>query len=185
MKILEKEIGLREETRAVEQMREAVELDAYQGKTVPLAQLQDSLATRVADVTIKVRELPEGAVKFGKEIALLTLVEEVMHEAYGLLARPHTGPETIAAETEAIELLLQAKRIKPGGGGGGGASPGGGGTGDTQESALALIGRGDDPDAKIEDRTVSQTTGVTGRQLPSEYRAGLDSYFNAIESSAN
>ena len=50
-----------------------------------------------------------------------------MDEATEILARPETGSPAIAAETEAIELLLQSKRINPKGGGGGGSNPGGGG----------------------------------------------------------
>ena len=48
------------------------------------------------------------------------------------------GAPAIAAETEAIELLLQAKRQSPKGGGGGGSNPGGGGTADSaSQAALA------------------------------------------------
>ncbi len=42
-----------------------------------------------------------------------------MLEASVILEAPETGPTAIAAETEAIELLLQSKRINPKGGGGG------------------------------------------------------------------
>ena len=65
-----------------------------------------------------------------------------MDEATEILARPETGSPAIAAETEAIELLLQSKRINPKGGGGGGSSPGGGGERHDQDSALALLGGG-------------------------------------------
>ena len=116
-----------------------------------------------------------------KEIALLSRVEVVMREAEQLLSRPDTGPEPIAAETEAIELLLQTKRINPKGGGGGGASPGGGGTGTTDESALALLGAGDERNAQANDREVSQSTGVSGSAFPAEFRAGLDTYFGKLE----
>ena len=54
-----------------------------------------------------------------------------MSDATEILARPETGGPAIAAETEAIELLLQSQRINPKGGGGGGSTPGGGGTGTT------------------------------------------------------
>ena len=93
-----------------------------------------------------------------------------------------TGPETIAAETEAIELLLQSRRINPkGGGGGGGSSPGGGGTGDTDEAALALIGLGNERNASVIARTVRQSTGTSGSALPAEFRQGLESFFEALE----
>ena len=101
-----------------------------------------------------------------------------------MLARPETGPEAIAAETEAIELLLQARRINPkGGGGGGGGSPGGGGGGEADQSALALIGAGSERDAKTEVRSVGQATGGSGSGFPAEFRSGLDAYFGALEAS--
>ena len=71
----------------------------------------------------RIRELPDGEAEFGKEIALLRQVSDVMDDAAGILATPETGAPAIAAETEAIELLLKSKRINPKGGGGGGADP--------------------------------------------------------------
>ena len=46
-----------------------------------------------------------------------------------ILARPETGGPAIAAETEAIELLLKSNRINPNGGGGGGRRPAAAGRG--------------------------------------------------------
>jgi hypothetical protein len=111
---------------------------------------------------------------------LLSRVEQVMVEARQLLQRPETGPPTIAAETEAIELLLQSRRADPSGGGGG-ASPGGGGSGDTDRSALARLGPGSETGAAYEQRSVRQATGRSGSDLPVEYRTGLDVYFHALE----
>ena len=68
-----------------------------------------------------------------------------------------------------------------GGGGGSGTSPGGGGTGDTEDSALATLGEGDADAARAEARFVGQSTGVTGGELPVEFRAGLDAYFATLE----
>lgn len=181
LKILEKEIGLREETRALQQARAALQSEQYEQQAKPLAETQAELARRVGAVTQKIRELPDGEEAFAKEIALLGRVEQVMNEAHALLARPETGPETIAAETEVIELLLQTRRINPKGGGGGGSSPGGGGGGDTDQAAVALIGAGSARNAQTEERRVEQTTGVSGSELPAEFRAGLDTYFNALE----
>ena len=104
-----------------------------------------------------------------------------MLEASVILETPETGPTAIAAETEAIELLLQSKRINPKGGGGGGSSPGGGGKGSTKDSALALIGKGLNQKEIREDRGVSQATGESGPVLPEEFRAGLDEYFNRLD----
>jgi hypothetical protein len=183
MKILEQQIGLRDETRALEQAKAALETPQYQQRAEPLATHQADLTRRVADVTQEIREVPDGEAMFGQEIAMLTRVEQVMDEAHELLVRPDTGPETIAAQTEAIELLLQTRRINPGGGGGGGSTPGGGSNGETQRSALALIGSGAERDAAYEARTVGQATGRTGSDLPAEYRTGLDAYFSALEGS--
>ncbi len=182
MKILEREIGLREETRALEQVRSILQAEDFAEQAQPLADTQLELQERVAVVTRKIRELPDGEAAFGREIALLSRVEQVMQEAAVLLATPETGPETIAAETEAIELLLQAKRINPkGGGGSGGSSPGGGGSGDTDEAALALVGAGSERNARPQTRDVEMSTGTTGRELPVEFRSGLDAYFSNLE----
>ena len=95
---------------------------------------------------------------------------------HGILARPDTGSPAIAAETEAIELLLPSRRINPGGGGGGGSTPGGGGGGTTTDSALALLGTGLNEKEVREDRGVSQATGE--QQSCRKSSAGLDEYFN-------
>ena len=110
-------------------------------------------------------------------------VAEVMHDAMVILKKPDTGSPAIAAETEAIELLLQSKRINPKAGGGGGANPGGGGGGTTNDSALTLIGSGLNDKEVREDHGVSQATGDSGPKLPEEFRNGLDEYFNRLEKS--
>ena len=137
---------------------------------------------RVAVLTDRVLELPDAEEDFGFEIKLLGAVGGVMGEAAEILGRPETGLPAIAAETEAIELLLRSKKINPKGGGGSGSSPGGGGGGTTNDSALALVGSGTNDKEVREDRGVSQATGESGTALPEEFRAGLDEYFNRLES---
>ena len=181
MHILEAEVNLREETRVAEQARPALAKDDYAKRSGKLSETQNGLSERVAKLTVRITELPDGEAEFGKEIALLNKVEQVMMEAAEILERPDTGSPAIAAETEAIELLLQSKRINPKGGGGGGSSPGGGGSGTTNDSALALIGSGVNEKEVREDRGVSQATGESGTSLPEEFRAGLDEYFNRLE----
>lgn len=181
MKILEKQIALREETRSAEQARPALDQEVYQQRAGALAQRQGILTERVGRVVEKIRGLPDSAEVFGGEIVLLGRVGAVMGEAESLLARPETGPPTIAAETEAIELLLRARRVNPKGGGGSGSSPGGGGQGDTDQSALALVGSGTEQAARPAPRAPRYATGVTGQALPEEFRRGLDAYFEALE----
>lgn len=146
--------------------------------------MQDGLTKRVADLAVRIRELPEGEAEFAKEIALMEKVELVMDEAADILAKPDTGSPAIAAETEAIELLLQSKKINPKGGGGGGSTPGGGGGGSTNDVAIALVGTGLNEKEVREDHGISQATGETGTALPEEFRAGLDQYFNRLETPA-
>jgi hypothetical protein len=108
-----------------------------------------------------------------------------MGEAADILASAETGPPAVAAETEAIELLLQSKRINPKGGGGGGANPGGGGGGTTQDSALALLGAGLNEKEVRESQDTEQSSGESGSTLPEEFRHGLDQYFDRLEERVN
>ncbi|HEX2746974.1 MAG TPA: hypothetical protein VHM91_03160 [Verrucomicrobiales bacterium] len=125
--------------------------------------------------------LPQGSEKFGKELKLLSAVTQVMGEASDILASPSAGGPAVAAETEAIELLLQTKRQNPKGGGGGGGNPGGGGNGSTSSAALADLGPGADADSAVRARPVGQATGRAGREYPEEFRTGLDAYFSNLE----
>lgn len=182
MQILEAEVNLREETRVSEQARKGLTGEDFSKRARKLGESQDGISDRVNKLTDRIRDLPDGETEFGKEIALLKQVEQVMGEAADILDRPETGAPAIAAETEAIELLLQSKKFNPSkGGGGGGASPGGGGGGSTNDPALALIGRGSNEKEVREDRGVQQATGETGTVLPEEFRAGLDEYFKQLE----
>ncbi|MFN0056059.1 MAG: hypothetical protein ACKV0T_28265 [Planctomycetales bacterium] len=182
LQILEAEINLREETRVSEQARAAIPADEHKQQALRLSDDQDDLRERVVKVVQRIRELKDGEMEFGKEIALLTQVAAVMDDATTILSRPDTGSQAIAAETEAIELLLQSKRINPkGGGGGGGSTPGGGGGGTTNDSALTLLGSGVNDKEVREDHGISQSSGESGYKLPEEFRAGLDEYFNRLE----
>ena len=181
MRILEGEMDLREETRSLEQVRENLETVAYTDKAEVQAETQRKLYGRTVNVVKDIQALPLGEQKFGKEIRMISAASDAMNDAVDILSRPDTGKQAIAAETEAIELLLQAKRANPKGGGGGGSNPGGGGTGDTDRVALEMYGPGSDPLAQVEARGVQQSTGTTNDQIPAEFRDGIDAFFNALE----
>ncbi len=181
LQILEGEVNLRDQTRVAEQARPALAAEESKKEAKGLAKTQDVLMERVVKVIERIRELPDAEQEFGYELNLLNKVGLVMEEATDILNKPETGAPAIAAETEAIELLLQSKRINPKGGGGGGSSPGGGGKGTTSDSALALMGNGVNQKEVREDHGISQATGETGAALPEEYRSGLDQYFNKLE----
>ncbi len=183
IKVLESEVNLREETRVAEQAKPGVAQELHFEEATRLSNTQSELKRRVNAVVDSIKGLPNGEQRFGKEISLLTNVSSVMNDAVEILRYSDTGSKAIAAETEAIELLLQCKRINPKGGGGGGDSPGGGGTGTTQDTALALLGSGLNQHERRETREVNQATGETGNKLPEEFRAGLDEYFRRWEES--
>jgi hypothetical protein len=185
LQCLEAEINLREETRVAEQARSAVEAAKYEVEANRLSDSQTTIGGRIEKVVERIRELPDAEKEFAKEIALLGQVSKVMGEAAGILARPDTGPPAVAAETEAIEMLLRSKRINPKGGGGGGANPGGGGGGTTQDSALALLGAGMNEKEIRENHDTDQASGEAGNELPEEFRHGLDQYFDRLEERVN
>lgn len=182
LQILEGEVNLREDTRVAEQAKPAIGAEDHADRARLLSEQQGELRERVDSVVTRILELPDAQSHFAKEIGLLESVSVVMQDATGILSSSNTGAPAIAAETEAIELLLQSKRINPkGGGGGGGATPGGGGSGTTTDSAMSLVGSGVNDKEKREDRGISQTTGDSGLELPEEFRAGLDRYFNELD----
>jgi hypothetical protein len=202
MLILEAETNLREETRVAEQIRPSLDAGAFKARAGGLAAEQLELAKRVgglveqlgmADEVIRFdeeiermkREILPGRSrppKFAREIQLFQKVQEVMAESRVILAGPDTGRRAIAAETEAIELLLQSQfGGGEGGGGGGGGSPGGGSTGATRNAAIARLGEGVNSQARTEAPEEEQAIGKSGIVLPEEFRNGLDAYFNAFE----
>ncbi|HBE71270.1 MAG TPA: hypothetical protein DDW52_24245 [Planctomycetaceae bacterium] len=182
LRVLEEEVNLREATRVTENARQSIPRDKHEQKSRELSATQRELQTRVQDVITKLHELVEQDGEYGQEIGLFNQVTMVMEEAALMLQAANTGSETIAAETEIIELLLKSSRINPkAGGSGSAANPGQGGSGTTEESALALVGTGINRNERREARDITQSTGETGRSLPEEYRGGLDAYFSRLE----
>ena len=182
MQALRDEMKLRDETRELDKAKPAVDLPDYERRAMLLSAEQVRIAIVTQSAIDDVASLPNGPQTFQKELQLLTMVRRVMDEAGGLLETPDTGPKAIAAETEAIELLLQTKRQPPGGGGGGGGSPGGGGGAATASAAaLSELGPGGDADSDVKARPVGQSTGRAGKEFPEEFKTGLDTYFNNLE----
>lgn len=183
MKALQDEMKLRDETREMESAKAALKTEDHGKMAAALASKQYGIQAAVRGAFDDILKLPQGNEKFGRELRLLNAVQGVMMEAAGILDKADTGDPAVAAETEAIELLLQTKRQNPNGGGGGGSNPGGGGTAESaSEAALADLGDGSDASANVEARPVGQSTGKAGRELPEEFKTGLDAYFNKLES---
>jgi hypothetical protein len=183
MQSLRDEMKLRDETRELENAKPALKTDEHTKRSYRLSSEQSRIAVQTQSAFDDILRLPGGAQKFGKELQLLGAVRHVMDEVVGILDKPDTGAPAIAAETEAIELLLQTKRQNPNGGGGGGSDPGGGGgAASASSTALAELGQGADAEAEPEVRSVGQATGRAGKEFPEEFKAGLDAYFNQLES---
>ena len=181
LKITEAEMELRDLTRETEQAREALEANEISERTMPLAEEQEDIVFRTETVIEDIKDLDNGEVEFGKEISILRAARSAMLEAFEGLDDEVTGPTTIAAETEAIELLLRSRRAGGGGGGGGGASPGGGSGGTEATAALALAGRSNGENESIESRDVDRSTSAMASKIPAEFQEALDRYFDALE----
>ena len=175
MRIINREIQLREETRELEQAKEAVSPDEYRERSIALYDTQITLTEDTREVEAQISLLPDAHERFiQNQLAKVAQAADVMEEVEDILAEPDTGPRAIAAITEVIEILLQTRRLPN--------APMITTAPPATASALMLLGVGDDSGrASIENRAPRQTTGKTGRVLPEEFRQGLDAYFNALE----
>lgn len=181
LKITEAEMELRDATREAEQAREARTAEQITTAAGPLAEEQEDLVFRTDNVIQDIRELPEGEFEFEREIQMLRGARAAMDEAFVLLDDELTSAPTVAAETEAIELLLRSRR-SGGAGGGGGSTPGSGGNGGTDAtSALALAGRAIGAKEEVEERDVDRSTSRTASRIPAEFIEVLGRYFDALE----
>ncbi len=175
MRIIDRETQLREETREVEQAKEALTADEYSERSLALYDTQVTLTEDTQEVAAQISLLPNAqAPLIQQQFAKVTQAAAVMAEVEDILAEPNTGPEAIAAITEVIEILLQTCRLPN--------TPMVTTAPPPTASALMLLGLGDDSgSAFIENRVPRQATGKAGRVLPEEFRQGLDAYFNTLE----
>jgi hypothetical protein len=194
------EEDLREQTRAVEERR--VGDEKYGERAKALTDRQDGLLTQFDQIPEDVK-LP-SAVQM-RLSPLWEAVDKAMADTIVLLRKPSTGGDTIAAQTEVIEILgkLFDEASKSGGGGGGQASAqqmaqmmgqGGGGSGGggqggsgggnpngggTSQASGRAGGRGNGTGA--EDRRLDHAGGRDTASLPVEFRDALEGYYNAAE----
>ena len=181
MQSLRDEMKLRDQTREAEDAKPALDPQLYATGANQLGEKQTGIDTHTQSGLADILALPDGESKFPKEIRLLKQVSSVMEEATSILYTPDTGPQAIAAETEAIELLLQAKRSGKGGGGGGSNPGGGSGPDSASEAALSDLGPASDAQSVVTARPVGQATGRAGKEFPEEFKTGLDQYFSLLE----
>ncbi len=181
MRLVQREMTLRDETRTLHAMRET-HAD-YAGAAAKLAFSQWDIGKDVANLLAQ-------AFNPGIQKRLRNAVKGIS-DAGQLLEKKETGPETIAAETEVIEVLAEA--AKNSGEAGGNASsmealeemlaemqignrPGGNAMG----GASSLVGAAFDGESVTdgrEERTVDKTTGNVEGKIPEEFREVLTSFF--------
>lgn len=183
-RIRQQEQELREATRFLEERKESLPL--YGESATRLGRIQDNLGEQIRKISDRYSS-PQLA-------ALLEQVNAAMGDAAQLLYKPQTDGETIAAETEVIELLSAACEGAGGGGGssgimamlmqmlGMGAGTSGGGStqgGTTDQPATGT--QGATAGAQPDPRHVDKATGRSEAALPAEFREALEGYFETME----
>jgi hypothetical protein len=189
MRSLQRESNLREQTRDLDENKENNK--NYEDAANKLAELQktDADEVRQAEAKAKIPDLK----KLAKQ------VERLMQEATGMLKEPNTGEDTIAVETEIIEMITQAFEGDDSGNGSGksqaaqmmamlmqamglgksagpmgGGSTAGGTTTDLAKPVAGGVGTAPDP------RAITGLGGKVG-EWPAEFRDTLEAYFAALE----
>ena len=183
----QQEKGIRDQTQQLEEHK--AENPSHREDSKLLSIRQNLLMGDVAEL----RESDPG--KF------LPKVQEAMGEADDLLNKIQTGSPTLAAETDAINLLeaeiMSMMNSDPsqsqasseamamlmemmGMGSGSGAKGGGNRSGGTTDKANA-DSSGDRRGSASAPRTVEKTSGRETRPLPVEFREALQNYYKAIE----
>lgn len=188
-------------TRAADEPTPKERLAMHREGSDKIADEQDELSADVQQLVIE-QTAP-------KVIELLNGVENIMDEATERLAEADTGGETIAAQTEIIELIHAAAKEKQSQGGGGksggammdmmermmgkkpGAGPNGkgnsekasdtGSNGQTGESDTGNEATNGQDSGNSETRRVPKAAGATSAALPEEFRKAFDAYNRGAE----
>jgi hypothetical protein len=176
-----REESLREQTRLLDQ-----------GRSANRRYSQDSrkLSDKQYDLARDTRPL-ERKVSSPRARKLIEKVGGEMMNAGMYLRKPQTDTQTVAIETEIIELLANAIQATSGQGGAmaqslmaaAGMSPGGGGSTAGGKTGLANESMSGEADGGAgEERNVDKAVGVDRSSWPEEFREALEGYFNSLES---
>ncbi|MEM7385638.1 MAG: hypothetical protein AAF514_11900 [Verrucomicrobiota bacterium] len=185
LRLVQDEMDIRNTTRVLEQGKDRDSL--YLEKARQLAKRQKEGVTETRKL---LEEFPFPGIA---EVLLRT--QMLMGEVADRLARPDTGGETIAAETEIIEMLAAASESSSAGGGAeasmeemmqmlgqmqigqtaGGNSQGG----DSRKANESVEGHAEG--ARSRERETDRVTGVqSDDDLPSDFREVLELYFEVM-----
>ena len=178
MRILESEVNLRTQTRIAQQGKQAMEPNDYMAEAIRLSETQDLLRDRMDVVIDTLIAVPEGQVHFRGEIDLLGFASDAMVDATKTLVQPETGPPAIAAQTEAIELLLRSNKVNPDTSGN---SRQGSQGGTTDQAALTLLAEGLNEKAMQRDSETLLSTGGQNHRVPQVIQLGLQEYYQRLD----
>lgn len=179
LRVLESEVELREQTRGTEQRRETVDDDQHMAAAIRLSEAQDLLRDRLDVIVDSLQAEPQGELNFAGEIEVLSAASQAMNEATQTLQSRETGAPAIAAETEAIELMLQSNKIKPDDSGSGSASSSQAAA--TKEAAMQLLEEALNPLAKQRRGETETSIGRSRDQVPERLREPVRRFFDQLE----
>ncbi|MEM0925649.1 MAG: hypothetical protein AAGJ83_06400, partial [Planctomycetota bacterium] len=179
LRLLEAEVELREETRKTERAKSIMSDQDHMQSSIALSETQDLLRDRLDKVVDDLSSQPQGQLHFATEMEVLSAGVQAMADAAEMLVSRETGPPAIAAETEAIELLLQSRKINP--------EPSSSGsslssqTEGTDQAAMQLIEDALNPLAQQRVNETRTTTSRTREGIPERYRESVREFFERLD----
>ena len=186
LRLIQQEQELREQTRTLDENKAS--LPDYNEKATGLSEKQMGMRKELG-------ELKEKAAEFQKLSALMEKAQKAMTDAGAFLFKPQTDQETIAAETEVVELLsssFQEASEMSGESGAGmmalmqmmmqgqGMKPGGFKGAISSNAANTETG-GPDYKGQMTEKKTDRTSGKNAKALPEEYRDAIESYFRRVD----
>ncbi|HCE46376.1 MAG TPA: hypothetical protein DET40_22760 [Lentisphaeria bacterium] len=187
LRLIQQEQELREQTRTLDENKAV--LPDYGEKATGLSEKQMGMRKELGD-------LKEKAAEFQKLAAMMAAAQKAMTDAGAFLFKPQTDQETIAAETEVIELLTssfqEASEMSGEGGAGmmslmqmmmqGQGTKPGGFKGSISSNAANTKTGGPDFKGQMSEKKSDRTAGKNAKALPEEYKDAIESYFRRVNS---
>jgi hypothetical protein len=182
LRLIQQEQELREQTRHLEENRE--NMPDYTDKATKLSEKQMGIRQELKKINDKVPDFP-------KLTSIISGAEKAMTDAGALLFKPKTDSETLAAETEAIEILSssmqQESEISEPADGAMAMlmqmmlqAKGGGFKGSIQSDAANTGMKGADFKGGLNEKKSGGISGKNAQSLPEEYRDAIENYFKRV-----
>ena len=184
MRQIEAEMNLRDETRVFEQSRAAMDEQERRERNDGLTVYQMSVQERSLDTIEDIKRLPGGEKTFRDQLGKLTNAASAMNDATGMLFDYTTGDPAIAAETAAIEALLESRRIEPPPSNP--PPPQGSSSQDGSESlagnraAMDMFNPAEGQFGQPQARGVGAGTSASSDNVPERFRSGVDNFTNQL-----